>query len=44
MLKIFKKSGFIAAFLICSLISATAVAQENSNEGSVHGYYQIDAQ
>ena len=44
MLKIFKKSGLIAAFLICSLIPATAVAQENSNEGSVHGYYQIDAQ
>lgn len=44
MLKIFKKSGFIAAFLICSLIPAIAVAQENSNEGSVHGYYQIDAQ
>ena len=44
MLKIFKKSCLIAAFLICSLIPATAVAQENSNEGSVHGYYQIDAQ
>lgn len=44
MLKIFKKSGIAAAFLICSLISANAIAQENSNEGSVHGYYQIDAQ
>lgn len=45
MLKIFKKSGVIAAFLFCSLISNTAVSQEsNSNEGSVHGYYQIDAQ
>lgn len=42
MLKLSKKSGFIAAFLIYCLNPANA--QENSNEGSIHGYYQIDAQ
>ena len=42
MLRLSKKSGVIAAFLIYCL--SPVKAQENSNEGSIHGYYQIDAQ
>lgn len=43
MLKLSKKSGLLAAFLIYCLSPAQA-QENNSNEGSIHGYYQIDAQ
>jgi hypothetical protein len=45
MLKIHNKGSYTATFLLTTLFSFTSLSQNLSDElGSIHGYYQIDAQ